>query len=147
MRNIKRIFVHCTATAPSATTDSITAAFKRRGWKNPGYHYLVAADGTVTQLLDESGVANGVKGYNQTAIHVAYTGGIDTNGNAADTRTPQQRQTLATLLADIHSRYPHALILGHRDISPDTNHNGTVDPQERIKECPCFDAISDYADI
>ena len=37
--------------------------------------------------------------------------------------------------------------MGHRDISPDLNHNGVVDPWERIKECPCFDAMTEYMDI
>ena len=27
------------------------------------------------------------------------------------------------------------------------NHNGRVDSWERIKECPCFDAIEEYQDI
>jgi N-acetylmuramoyl-L-alanine amidase len=27
------------------------------------------------------------------------------------------------------------------------NHNGVVDPWERIKECPCFDAMTEYMDI
>ena len=28
--------------------------FKRKGWKNPGYHYVVSADGVVHQMLDEA---------------------------------------------------------------------------------------------
>ena len=44
-------------------------------------------------------------------------------------------------------KYPQAEILGHRDISPDTNHNGIVDPWEYIKACPCFNVREEYAEL
>lgn len=147
MRQIKRIFVHCTAGSQRQTVADLQAEFRRKRWKNPGYHYVIFPAGRIVQLLDESGVANGVKGYNQTAIHVAYVGGIDTQGKAVDNRTDMQRAQLRLLLRQIHKCYPNARILGHRDISPDKNHNGKVDSWERIKDCPCFDAITEYQDI
>lgn len=108
---------------------------------------MVFPDGLVQQLLSEGAVANGVKGYNSVSIHVAYVGGIDANLRTVDNRTQAQKEKLRSLLKLIHKRYPAARILGHRDISPDTNHNGRVDPWERIKDCPCFDAIQEYQDI
>ena len=59
----------------------------------------------------------------------------------------RQSWSVDALLKELRNRYPEAKIMGHRDISPDKNHNGVVDPWERIKECPCFDAIPEYADI
>lgn len=115
--------------------------------EKPGYHYVVQADGTVTQLLGEDKVSNGVKGFNSTSINVAYIGGIDAQGKAADNRTAEQKASLVKLLKELKGRYPKAEILGHRDISPDRNGNGIVDPWERIKECPCFDAITEYKGI
>lgn len=144
MRKIERIFVHCTASRQNATVNDIKAEFKRKGWKNPGYHYLIDKDGVIHQLLDESKVSNGVKGYNSTSINVAYIGGIDSSGKGIDNRTEQQKKSLKSLLKMLHSRYPEAVIMGHRDISPDSNGNGIVDPWERIKECPCFDAMDEY---
>lgn len=147
MRTIRRIFVHCTATSQNVTVRRIQQSWRGIGWKNPGYHYIIDADGVTTQLLDESRCANGVYGYNADSIHVAYIGGIDFirgKWKAADTRTDAQKDSLRLLLADLKKRYPDAQILGHRDISPDKNHNGKVDPWERIKECPCFDAIPEY---
>lgn len=146
-RNITHIFVHCTAAPQTQTLADLRAEFRRKGWKNPGYHYVVMPDGTAHQLLDEAAVANGVRGYNAVGIHVAYVGGIDAGGSPTDNRTPAQKKTLRILLKVLHRRYPTARILGHRDISPDANRNGRVDPWERIKECPCFDAIPEYADI
>lgn len=91
MRKIERIFVHCTASNQNATVNDIKAEFKRKGWKNPGYHYLVDKEGIITQLLDDSKVSNGVKGYNSTSINVAYIGGIDSSGKGVDNRTEQQK--------------------------------------------------------
>lgn len=147
MRSIKRIFVHCTAGSQRQKIADLQAEFKRKGWKHPGYHYVIQADGTITQLLGEQFVSNGVKGYNSTAVNVAYMGGIDAQGNAVDNRTPEQKASLVKLLKELKGRYPKAEILGHRDISPDTNGNGIVDPWERVKECPCFDAKVEYKDI
>lgn len=149
MRNITRIFVHCTASYQSTTTEAtLINEFKRKGWKNPGYHYVVKPDGSVFNMLDESKIANGVQGYNSNSIHVSYIGGIDkTHPKGIDNRTDAQKSTLVKLLTELKRKYPNAKIMGHRDISPDKNHNGIVDPWERIKECPCFDAIVEYSDI
>lgn len=146
-RNIKYIFVHCTAGPQTQTLAALLAEFRRKGWKNPGYHYVVFPDGRVQQLLDEGAVANGVRGYNSVGVHVAYVGGIDAAGKAVDNRTAAQKEKMRILLKLLHRRYPLARILGHRDISPDRNGNGRVDSWERIKECPCFDAIEEYRDV
>ena len=147
MRQITHIFVHCTAGPQTQTVGDLLAEFRRKGWKKPGYHYVVFPNGTVQQLLAEGKVANGVRGYNQTGIHVAYVGGIDAQGRAIDNRTEAQKERLRSLLKLLHKRYPAASILGHRDISPDRNGNGRVDRWERIKECPCFDAMEEYAGV
>ena len=157
MRKITRIFVHCTASWQLTTSEaSLKTEFKDKGWKRPGYHYVVKPDGNIFQMLDESEVANGVRNYNQNSIHVAWIGGIDfevINGKptkrviSVDNRTPRQRQALFDLLVKLKLKYRSAIIMGHRDISPDLNHNGVIDPWERIKECPCFDAMVEFMDI
>lgn len=147
MRKIERIFVHCTASHQTASVNDIKNEFKRKGWKNPGYHYIVDPGGAIHQLLDDDKVSNGVRGYNQTAINVAYIGGIDADGKATDNRTEPQKKALAKLLRLLRSRYPDAVILGHRDISPDTDGDGVVEPHEWTKMCPCFDAKEEYKDL
>jgi len=143
-RSITRLFVHATASNQRTTTVStLKAEFKARGWKNPGYHYVVFPDGAVVQMLSESGVANGVKGYNSNSVHVSWVGGY----NGVDNRTIAQKLTLIKVLKELRVKYPTAKILGHRDVSPDKNHNGIVDPWERIKECPCFEVRQEYKDI
>ena len=149
MRTITRIFVHCTASWQNTTTmESLKAEFKQKGWKNPGYHWVIFPNGKIVQMLPEEQVANGVKDYNSHSIHVAWVGGIDsTHPKGIDNRTKNQKQALFDLLTKLKLRYRNAQIMGHRDISPDLNHNGVVDPWERIKDCPCLDAMIEYMDI
>ncbi len=52
---------------------------------------------------------------------------------------PRQKEAMHRLVSELLQRYPDAKVVGHRDLSPDTNYNGIVDPWERIKECPCFE--------
>ena len=50
--------------------------------------------------------------------------------------------TLNSLQNDLRRRYKAfcGFKVGHRDLSPDLNHNGEIEPEEWIKECPCFHA-------
>lgn len=147
MRDIKRIFVHCSA--GYGDIKAMQAWWRQLGWKTDGYHYVILEDGTIVPLVPEDQVSNGVQGYNATAINVCYVGGVDKKDykKALDTRTVEQKCALEHLLTELKEKYPKAEILGHRDISPDKNLNGVVDPWERIKECPSFDAIPEYAHI
>lgn len=151
MRTIKYIAVHCTAGSQKATVRDLEQEFKRKGWKGPGYHYVITADGKIHQMLDTEEVSNGVyiKGhsYNSVTVNVAYTGGIDANGKSKDNRTEAQKASLIKLLKLLKQKYPDSVILGHRDFSPDRNGNGVVDSWERIKDCPCFNAKTEYKDI
>jgi N-acetylmuramoyl-L-alanine amidase len=147
MRTIKFIAVHCTASNQAMTIDGLRQEFKRKGWVNPGYHYVVSADGKITQLLPEGEVSNGVKGYNSVTVNVAYIGGIDRLGKPVDNRTEEQKSSLRSLLKMLHGKYPKAIIQGHRDFSPDKNNDGKITPNEYIKFCPCFDAKAEYSDL
>lgn len=140
MREIKRIFVHCTAGNQKQTLKDLLNEFKAKGWKSPGYHYVVFPDGKVEQLLDESQISNGVQGYNSTSINVAYVGGIDSKGKACDNRTDLQKTALVNLLANLKLKYPNAHIMGHRDI-------WGKNPSNWKKQCPCFDAEKEYSNI
>ena len=140
MRQIKRIFVHCTAGSQKTTLKQLENEFKAKGWNAPGYHYVVFPDGKVEQMLDESKISNGVKGYNSTSINVAYVGGVDSKLKPIDNRTEAQKDALITLLSGLRERYPDAHIMGHRDI-------WGKDPKKWQKWCPCFDAEAEYAEI
>lgn len=147
MRTIKFIAVHCTASLQTMTIAELNREFKRKGWKNPGYHYVVMPSGKIMQLMPEEGVSNGVRGFNSVSINVAYIGGIDANGKPIDNRTEEQKKSLYILLKLLHQKYPNAIIQGHRDFSPDLNRNGKIEPFEYIKACPCFNAKEEYSNL
>lgn len=132
MRQIKRIFVHCTAGPQTQTVAEIQKYWKTvNKWTSPGYHYIIKPDGEIVPLQPESKPSNGVAGYNSTSINVCYIGGVDKQGRPVDNRTKAQIESLSAILKDLHSRYPDAEILGHRDIWGDS-------PSQWHKMCPCF---------
>ena len=49
-----------------------------------------------------------------------------------------------SLLRELVIIYPDAEICGHRDLYPDKDCDGVVEPHEWIKMCPCFDAKKEY---
>lgn len=150
MRKINEIIVHCTATKEGKdyTVADIDKWHKARGWKGIGYHYVVYRDGTVHTGRPVNEIGAHCQGHNANSIGVCYVGGLTADGKTPkDTRTAAQKSALKKLLHTLKQRYPNARIVGHRDLSPDTNHNGKVDKWEWIKACPCFDAIPEYANI
>ena len=140
MRLIERIFVHCTASSQKWGVKELWDEFKHKGLKNPGYHYVITSDGAIHQMLPVEMVSNGVKGYNSTAINIAYVGGINAKGVAVDNRTEEQKKSLVNLLKLLKNNYPNAEIMGHRDIW------GTEKSKWK-KMCPCFNAKVEYKDI
>lgn len=140
MRTIKHIVVHCTATSQNTKVHSIELFWKEKlHWKSPGYHYIIEPNGIVRNLLTEDKISNGVKGHNTHSIHLSYIGGIDSKGKATDNRTLAQRTAMIELIRNLKRKYPDAEVLGHRDLSPDLNDDGIIDPHEWVKECPSFD--------
>lgn len=136
MRNINYLVVHCTATQPDAKIESIQNYWRKNlGWKSPGYHYIVEANGNVVNLLPIEQVSNGVANWNSQIINISYIGGIDTKGNPKDTRTEAQKQSILKLLKELKKKFPKAIIQGHRDF-PKVN-----------KACPSFDAKKEYSTL
>ena len=148
-RTITDIVIHCTATRAwqDYGADDIRRMHKAQGWSDIGYHYVVRIDGTVENGRDVDIIGAHVGGYNPHSIGVVYVGGLDNQGKAKDTRTENQKHALRQLLLDLRELYPNAKISGHRDFSPDKNHDGIISPDEWIKDCPCFDAKTEYRDI
>lgn len=155
-RRIDYIAVHCTATpeGQDMTVEQIRKQHKAQGWSDCGYHYIVYRDGTVHIGRDVNLSGAHVSGYNPYSIGVVYVGGLENRPGVAykdlkakDTRTDAQKASLLALLMDLRKLYPKAKFQGHRDFSPDKNHNGIIEPSEWIKDCPSFDAKFAYRNI
>lgn len=141
MRRIDYIVVHCSATRegqelPPETLDEMHRA---RGFSGTGYHYYIRRNGEVTETRPIAQIGAHTRGYNNHGIGICYEGGLDARGEPADTRTTEQRTVLRLLVQQLRRKFPAARVCGHRDLSPDTNGNGVVEPHEWLKQCPCFD--------
>lgn len=135
-RHIDWLVVHCTATKQTATIAAIQRYWQDAlKWKSPGYHYIVMPDGEVVTIHPERLPSNGVAGYNSNSIHISYIGGIDGFGNSVDNRTDAQKDALREALRILKIRYPDAKIQGHRDFP------------KVAKDCPCFNAKTEYANL
>ena len=136
MRTITLIIVHCSANkAGSALRMADIDRYHRSlGWLGCGYHYVIPTDGTIEAGRPEEMVGAHCQNHNKHSIGVCYIGGLSADGSPMDTRTEAQRAALLKLLADLHRRYPKALIVGHRDLNPH-------------KACPCFDVVGEYGEL
>ena len=135
-RNIREIIVHCSATPDGKdfTVDDIRKWHKARGFSDVGYHYIVYRDGSVHDGRSVHLVGAHCRNHNANSIGVCYIGGVATDGKTPkDTRTPQQKEALLTLLKQLKSLYPQAKIYGHRNFSN--------------KACPSFAASREYQNI
>lgn len=132
-RTINEIIVHCSATPEGKdyTTADITRWHKQRGFATIGYHYVVYRDGSVHEGRDINTAGAHCTGHNTHSIGVCYIGGLATDGKTPrDTRTPEQRTALASLIARLRTLYPKAHVYPHYRFA--------------AKACPCFDAEKEY---
>lgn len=87
------------------------------------------------------------QGFNRCSLGICYEGGLDSSGRPSDTRSEEQKRSLEHLLRLLCLCYPEALIVGHRDMSPDRNGDGRISMDEWLKACPSFDVRDDYGDL
>lgn len=153
MRSIDTIVIHCSATANgvpltadhSTPVEIIDRWHRVRGFErtydarvrfNPnltsiGYHFVVYVGGELApgRALDEVGAH--VAGHNARSIGICMVG--------MDTYSLPQWATLRAVVDGLCKAFPGARIVGHRDLSPDLNGDGVVEPNEWTKTCPGFD--------
>lgn len=153
MRDINLIVIHCSASPNGASlfqpgktpVEVIDGWHKGRGFKraygarvkqNPnlesiGYHFVIYTNGAVAtgRALDEVGAH--AQGNNAHSIGVCMIG--------TDHFTLPQWATLRGVIEGLAKMFPAARIVGHRDLSPDLDGDGTVEPSEWLKTCPGFD--------
>lgn len=141
MRKIDLIVIHCSATREDRpfTEHDLDIAHRLRGFDKIGYHFYVRRNGDIRSTRPVERVGAHARGHNANSIGICYEGGLDHYGVAKDTRTEWQKHSLRVLVRVLKLDYPEAKVVGHRDLSPDVNGNGEVEPMEWTKECPCFE--------
>lgn len=162
MRQITLLVIHCSASpngdslfrgtpgqpgfqTPASAIDSWHA---KRGFKRVpeartrfntdlaaiGYHHLIYHNGAVVCGRAHEEIGAHVSGYNQKSLGVCMVG--------TDAFSARQWASLRDLVSMLRRQYPEARVVGHRDLSPDTNENGVVEKFEWLKTCPGFDVAA-----
>ena len=137
MRQLNYIIIHCSATKAGQDfhASDIDRWHKERGFDCIGYHRVIDLDGTIEKGRNISKPGAHCKGHNADSIGICYIGGLDKDGNPADTRTEAQKESLLEIIKNYKKMFPNAKVVGHRDM-PNVH-----------KACPCFDAKDEYANI
>lgn len=140
------IVVHCSATKPShnVTAQTVREWHIAKGWADIGYHFFIQRDGTIEVGRHPDEVGAHVAGHNTDSVSVCLAGGLTEAGSSFDNRvdlfTTMQWTSAKLVVAVLKRMYPFAAVCGHRDLSPDMNHDGKITPPEWLKTCPGFNA-------
>lgn len=135
IRKINEIIVHCSATKPKVdigVKELRRMHIEDNHWADIAYHYVIRLNGYIEKGRPDYKAGAHCYGHNRHSIGVCYVGGVDQNGNNADTRTKAQKESLRKLLKDLAFKY-RASIHGHNEYA--------------AKDCPCFNAHEEYKDI
>ena len=111
-----------------------------------GYHYVIDLTGEVWSGRGLNEMGAHAAGFNAHSVGICLVGGAEREASY----TPAQWDSLAQMVRMLSEQFLVPLapalngqnrlgVMGHRDLSPDTNGNGTVEPREWLKTCPGFD--------
>lgn len=148
--SITTLVIHCSASPDGCahTEEDIDRWHAERGFargagnighhaphlKHIGYHFVIRASGVVRVGRRLSEVGAHARGYNTCSIGTCLIG--------TDRFTDPQWQVLKSHVTSLCGDYPGLKVVGHRDLSPDTNGDGAVSRDEWIKNCPGFDVAA-----
>lgn len=118
-----------------------------------GYHYVIDLTGEVWTGRGQDEIGAHAQGYNANSLGICLVGGIERDGRYTPKQWASLEKVVQMLCAEhgIAARPPRRVLLapgqwaiergvcGHRDLSPDTNGSGAVEPAEWLKTCPGFD--------
>lgn len=136
--------VHVTATPPGWDKGAagIRAIHKAQGWSDIGYNEIINPDGRAEMGRGKMAVGAHVAGFNSISYGISMVGGVDAKGRPDfNTIKDAQIRTLEKRMRELTAEFPDIKWCGHRDLSPDKNGNGIIEPFEHMKACPCFDVI------
>ena len=124
------IVVHCSATQSKADIGAadIDRWHRGQGWQCIGYHYVIRRNGTIEEGREEDKIGSHVQNHNADSIGICMVGGVAADGKTAENNfTQEQFASLKQLVARLKTKYPRAVVQGHRDF-PNVS-----------KACPSFD--------
>lgn len=137
-REVRLLVVHCSATRCDRdfSVEALRRCHLHRGFAGIGYHFYITRDGEVHICRPAHQIGAHATGWNDKSLGICYEGGLNEEGQPADTRTYAQKCSLLDLLRQLKTDYPNARILGHYQLSKSVH-----------KACPCFDAKAEYSGL
>lgn len=114
---IRFLTIHCAATPEGRPVDAMTISkWDQARFGQTSYHWVVELDGKAIRTLPDTAKGAHTGGANTGNIGICYVGGVDkSNKVPKDTRTPEQKQALATLIHKYRAEHPGIVVRGHRD--------------------------------
>lgn len=120
-----------------------------------GYHYVIDLTGEVWSGRHLSEVGAHAAGFNARSVGICLVGGLEREAKYTAAQWKSLQQVVAMLLTEygIPNAAPKRIadsaqplgykvvggVCGHRDLSPDGDGDGLVEPFEWTKTCPGFD--------
>lgn len=146
---IRFLTIHCSATPEGRDVKAETInQWDIAKFGQISYHWVIELDGRMRRTLSDNEKGAHVGKRNTGNIGICYVGGLTVDARGAkDTRTPAQKTAMLTLCRTYRGRHPDIVIKGHRDWSPDLDGDGIIEPNEWIKQCPCFDVQAWLKDV
>lgn len=95
------------------------------------YHHVIDVDGASESGRHHNEMGAHAEGHNAHSIGICMLG--------TERFTLAAWEMLAVHVRELTAAYQAARVCGHRDLSPDLNHDGKIDPWEWTKICPGFD--------
>lgn len=136
--------IHVTATQANGglTMAKLDAMHKARGWTTVGYNMVVFQDHRI-ELSPRgwNGVGAHVAGFNSIYFGLSMEGGIDKAGRPDFSTVEPLLPTLMKAMRMVEQKFGRIPWCGHRDLSPDKDGDGIIEPYEYLKACPTFDVI------
>lgn len=126
------IVIHCSATpaAMDIGAKEIDRWHRAKGWFKIGYHFVIRRDGSIEYGRELSEVGAHAYGVNDRSIGICMVGGVAEDGKTAQNNFTQAQWTaLEKLASELEPQFPHAKLVGHRDVTPG-------------RDCPCFDVAA-----
>jgi len=134
-KSTKYIVIHTTASSGPLTVASLRAQHRARGFSDIGYGGWIDRSGKEQRGRGYDKIGAHVAGFNSVSVGVSWEG-----GHKGYDMNPVQEDKLLQVVKRLVKQYPGAKICGHRDLSPDGDRDGVVEPHEWTKTCPWFDA-------
>lgn len=117
MMDIQEIIIHCSCTTANTpvNAEKIKEWHKKAGMPDVGYHFLIERDGAIVDGRPMTMPGEHCPGHNENSIGICYIGGKDAFGMPADTRTPEQMDSLLILVEQLQEMFPGIAVHGHNE--------------------------------